>query len=103
MKIRDIVTETASAGATGAGSVAAVNSVVGSMIKRPDPSIYSKKKKKVEAKKNGPVPQKPNQNNHVAKHSRNMPGAGSHKTKKDYNRKDFKAYDINKETENESS
>jgi len=47
MKIRDIVTETASAGATGAGSVAAVNSVIGGMIKRPDPSIYSKKKKKV--------------------------------------------------------
>mgnify|MGYP003627282813 FL=1 len=47
MKIRDIVTETASAGATGAGSVAAVNSVIGGIIKRPDPSIYSKKKKKV--------------------------------------------------------
>ena len=52
MKIRDIVTETASAGATGAGSVAAVSSVIGGIIKRPDPSIYAKKKKTKKVKSN---------------------------------------------------
>ena len=31
---------------------------------------------------------KPKQNNPVAKHSRNMPGAGSHKSPKDYDRND---------------
>ena len=35
-----------------------------------------------------PKPYQPKQNNPVAKHSRNMPGAGSHKSPKDYNRKD---------------
>jgi hypothetical protein len=41
---------------------------------------------------------KPKQNNPVAKHSRNMPGAGSHKSPKDYDRKDAKK-DIKKELE----
>ena len=46
MLIKDIINETASAGSTGAGSVAAVNTPIGGIIKRPNPSIYSKKKKK---------------------------------------------------------
>ena len=40
----------------------------------------------------------PKQNNPVAKHSRNMSGAGSHKSPKDYDRKD-KKLDIKKELE----
>ena len=44
-----------------------------------DPSIVENKKKKL-----------PKQNNPVAKHSRNMSGAGAHKSPKDYNRKDSK-------------
>ena len=46
MKISEIVLETASAGSTGAGSVAAVNVPLGGMRKRPNPSIYAKKKTK---------------------------------------------------------
>jgi hypothetical protein len=45
----------------------------------------------VEGKSKSKKPQKPKQNNPVAKHSRNMSGAGAHNTKKDYDRK---AYDI---------
>lgn len=41
---------------------------------------------------------KPKQNNPVAKHSRNMAGAGAHKSPKDYDRKDAKK-DIKKELE----
>ena len=41
---------------------------------------------------------KPKQNNPVAKHSRNMAGAGAHKSPKDYDRKDKKK-DIKKELE----
>ena len=44
-----------------------------------DPSIVENKKKKL-----------PKQNNPVAKNSRNMSGAGAHKSPKDYNRKDSK-------------
>ena len=36
---------------------------------------------------NNKKPELPKQNNPVAKHSRNMPGAGSHKSPKDYDRK----------------
>lgn len=46
----------------------------------------------IEGKTKSKKPQKPKQNNPVAKHSRNMSGAGAHTTKKDYDRK---AYDIN--------
>lgn len=46
-----------------------------------DPSIVENKNKK---------PQLPKQNNPVAKNSRNMSGAGAHKSPKDYNRKDSK-------------
>ena len=46
-----------------------------------DPEIVENKNKK---------PQLPKQNNPVAKHSRNMAGAGAHKSPKDYNRKDSK-------------
>ena len=48
----------------------------------------------IEGKTKSKKPQKPKQNNPVAKHSRNMSGAGAHTTKKDYDRK---AYDINKD------
>ena len=48
----------------------------------------------IEGKNKSKKPQKPKQNNPVAKHSRNMSGAGAHTTKKDYDRK---AYDINKD------
>jgi hypothetical protein len=41
-------------------------------------------------------PELPKQNNPVAKHSRNMPGAGAHKSAKDYDRKN-KRKDINKQ------
>ena len=41
-------------------------------------------------------PKLPKQNNPVAKHSRNMPGAGAHKSAKDYDRKN-KRKDINKQ------
>ena len=50
MKISEIVLETASAGSTGAGSIAAVNIPIGGMRKRPDPSIYSKSKVKKKKK-----------------------------------------------------
>ena len=43
MKINDIINETASAGSTGAGSVATVNAPLGGMIKRSNPSIYTSK------------------------------------------------------------
>ena len=46
MLIKDIIKETASAGSTGSGSIAAVNTPLGDIIKRPNPSIYNKKKKK---------------------------------------------------------
>ena len=46
MLIKDIIKETASAGSTGSGSIAAVNTPLGGIIKRPNPSIYNKKKKK---------------------------------------------------------
>ena len=36
---------------------------------------------------NNKKPELPKQNNPVAKHSRNMPGAGAHKSSKDYDRK----------------
>ena len=36
---------------------------------------------------NNKKPEIPKQNNPVAKHSRNMPGAGAHKSSKDYDRK----------------
>ncbi len=45
MKIHEIILESASAGATGSGSIATVNAGMGSVIKRPNPSIYGKKKK----------------------------------------------------------
>ncbi len=51
MKIAEIIIETASAGSTGAGSVAAVNIPLGSLIKRPNPSIYATATKKVKKKK----------------------------------------------------
>tara|TARA_B100000900_G_scaffold415551_1_gene445931 strand:+ start:558 stop:1037 length:480 start_codon:yes stop_codon:yes gene_type:complete len=41
-------------------------------------------------------PKQPKQNNPVAKHSRNMSGAGAHKSPKDYNRKNKKS-DIQKQ------
>ena len=41
-------------------------------------------------KKESKKPKMPKQNNPVAKHSRNMSGAGAHKSPKDYNRKDSK-------------
>ena len=41
-------------------------------------------------------PKPPKQNNPVAKHSRNMPGAGAHKSAKDYDRKN-KRREINKQ------
>jgi hypothetical protein len=44
----------------------------------------------------GKKPELPKQNNPVAKHSRNMPGAGAHKSAKDYDRKN-KRKDINKQ------
>ena len=50
MLIKDIIIETASAGSTGAGSIAAVNIPLGGMQKRPDPSIYSKSKVKKKKK-----------------------------------------------------
>ena len=50
MLIKDIIIETASAGSTGAGSIAAVNIPIGGMQKRPDPSIYSKSKVKKKKK-----------------------------------------------------
>ena len=46
-----------------------------------DPEIVENKNKK---------PQLPKQNNPVAKHSRNMAGAGAHKSPKDYDRKNKK-------------
>lgn len=45
MKIHDIITET-----TSAGSIATVVAPLGGMIKRPSPSIYKSKKKKVKKK-----------------------------------------------------
>ena len=45
MLIKDIIKETASAGSTGSGSIAAVNTPLGSIIKRPNPSIYNKQSK----------------------------------------------------------
>lgn len=58
MKISEIVVETASAGATGSGSIAAVNVPLGKVIKRPNPSIYSygiktKKSKKKKSENRG--------------------------------------------------
>ena len=51
MKINEIVSENASAGATGAGSVATVNAPIGGMIKRPNPSVYAISKPKLKKKK----------------------------------------------------
>ena len=50
MLIKDIIIETASAGSTGAGSIAAVNIPLRGMQKRPDPSSYSKSKVKKKKK-----------------------------------------------------
>ena len=49
-------------------------------------------------KKESKKPKMPKQNNPVAKHSRNMSGAGAHKSAKDYDRKDAKK-DIKKDLE----
>tara|TARA_R110001592_G_scaffold336999_1_gene622902 strand:+ start:1434 stop:1619 length:186 start_codon:yes stop_codon:yes gene_type:complete len=53
MKISEIVHESASAGATGSGSIAGFVSPMGSgsVIKRPNPSIYATKKSKPKKKK----------------------------------------------------
>ena len=50
--------------------------------KYPDAKVWAEL---IEA--NNKKPELPKQNNPVAKHSRNMPGAGSHKSPKDYDRK----------------
>jgi hypothetical protein len=47
MKIKEILDETTS------GGIAVVAQPLGAMIKRPDPSIYAKRSKKVKRKKNG--------------------------------------------------
>jgi hypothetical protein len=46
MRISEIVTET-----TSAGAIASVAQPMGAMIKRPDPSVFPKKKKSKKAKK----------------------------------------------------
>jgi hypothetical protein len=50
--------------------------------KYPDAKVWAEL---IEA--NNKKPELPKQNNPVAKHSRNMPGAGAHKSSKDYDRK----------------
>ena len=59
--------------------------------KYPDAKVWAEL---IEA--NNKKPELPKQNNPVAKHSRNMPGAGAHKSAKDYDRKN-KRKDINKQ------